>query len=89
MERVRKHIIFRGSVQGVGFRYRLYYAARANGVSGWVRNEYDGSVEAELEGTEAAIDLAVEQTANGRFVSIDFMEVRRIPIHNDHSFEIK
>ena len=85
MERVRKHIIFRGSVQGVGFRYRLYYAARANGVS----NEYDGSVEAELEGTEAAIDLAVEQTANGRFVSIDFMEVRRIPIHNDHSFEIK
>ena len=88
-DRIRKHIVFHGSVQGVGFRYRMYYAARSNGVSGWVRNLYDGSVEAELEGTESAIDMTVMQVEKGTFVSIDNMEVRSLPIHNDHDFEIK
>ena len=88
MDRIRKHFIFHGSVQGVGFRYRMYYAARANGVSGWVKNLYDGTVEAELEGTESAIDTAVAQTGNGHFVSIDSIEVCTVPIHGDHSFEI-
>ena len=88
MDRIRKHFIFHGSVQGVGFRYRMYYAARSNGVSGWVKNLYDGTVEAELEGTESAIDMTVMQTGNGRFVSIDSMDVRTVPIHGSHSFEI-
>ena len=88
MGRIRKHFIFHGSVQGVGFRYRMYYAARSNGVSGWVKNLYDGTVEAELEGTESAIDMTVMQTENGRFVSIDSMDVRTVPIHGSHSFEI-
>ena len=88
MDRIRKHFIFHGSVQGVGFRYRMYYAARSNDVSGWVKNLYDGTVEAELEGTESAIDMTVMQTENGRFVSIDSMDVRTVPIHGSHSFEI-
>ena len=88
MERVRKHFQFRGFVQGVGFRYRMYYAARANGVSGWVKNNYDGSVEAELEGTDAAIDQTVTQVSSGRFVEIEDMEIRSVPICNSHSFEI-
>ena len=88
MDRIRKHFIFHGSVQGVGFRYRMYYAARSNGVSGWVKNLYDGTVEAELEGTESAIDMTVMQTEKGRFVSIDSMDVRTVPIHGSHSFEI-
>ncbi|MBR4554687.1 MAG: acylphosphatase [Ruminococcus sp.] len=89
MEKIRKHIVFHGSVQGVGFRYRMYYAAQHNGVSGWVQNLYDGSVEAELEGSERSIDDTVMQTAGGRFVSIDSMEVRTVPVCNDHSFRIK
>ena len=89
MERVRKHIVIRGDVQGVGFRYRMYYAARNNGVSGWVRNDYDGSVEAELEGEESAIDRTVADVNAGRFVTITDMEIKRIPVHNDHSFEIR
>ncbi len=86
---VRKHIVFYGSVQGVGFRYRMYYAARANGVSGWVRNCYDGSVEAELEGTESSIDMTIMQVERGTFVSISNMEVRTVPLHNDHDFKIR
>ena len=88
MDRIRKHIIFHGFVQGVGFRYRMYYAARSNGVSGWVRNLYDGTVEAELEGTESAVDMTVMQTENSRYISIERMDVRTVPIHNDHDFEI-
>jgi acylphosphatase len=41
---VRKHIVFYGSVQGVGFRYRARQAAGLVGCTGWVRNEWDGSV---------------------------------------------
>ena len=47
---VRKHIFFSGWVQGVGFRYRALYAARAMGLTGWVQNLWDGRVEMEVQG---------------------------------------
>ena len=89
MEKIRKHIVFEGWVQGVGFRYRAYYAARDNGVTGWVRNLPDGSVEAEVEGEECAIDRMIMQIDNGRYVTIENMRVKSIPLKNDRSFEIK
>ena len=36
-EEIRYHVIFYGQVQGVGFRYRAYYAAYQLGLTGWVR----------------------------------------------------
>ncbi|MGB1006626.1 MAG: acylphosphatase [Thalassobaculaceae bacterium] len=45
----------RGRVQGVGFRDWVATAARAHGLSGWVRNRRDGSVEALLVGAPAAL----------------------------------
>ena len=89
MEKIRKHIIFRGSVQGVGFRYTAYHAAQRFGVTGWVKNMYDGSVEAEFEGTEADIDSTVACIDNGRFIMIESMEVKRIPTENDSMFRIR
>ncbi|ADU21462.1 MULTISPECIES: acylphosphatase [Ruminococcus] len=89
MEKIRKHIIFRGSVQGVGFRYTAYYAAQQYGVSGWVRNLYDGSVEAEFEGTQADIDSTVACIDNGRFIRIESMEVERIPTEGGSVFSIR
>ena len=44
MAKVRKHIYFSGQVQGVGFRYRATNAARANDLTGWVDNLWDGRV---------------------------------------------
>ena len=89
MEKVRKHIIFYGCVQGVGFRYTALYAAQQFGVTGWVRNLYDGTVEAEFEGSETDIDSAVACIDNGRFIRIESMEVRRIPAEGDSVFRIR
>jgi acylphosphatase len=47
---VRLHVVVHGDVQGVGFRYFLVDHARPGGVSGWVRNRPDGSVEVMAEG---------------------------------------
>ena len=47
---IRKHILFYGRVQGVGFRYHATYKASLLGLTGWVRNLEDGSVEMEVQG---------------------------------------
>ena len=49
---IRKQIRVYGSVQGVGFRYRTEHAAESVGATGWVRNDPDGSVFMEIQGTE-------------------------------------
>ena len=87
--KIRKHIIFYGSVQGVGFRYRAQYAAEAYGVSGWVRNLYDGSVEMEAEGTEQSIDNMLLAIEKGSYIRIDDMKVKTIPVEESRWFEIK
>lgn len=47
---VRKHIIFHGSVQGVGFRYYSEHKANQLRLTGWVKNLYNGDVEMEVQG---------------------------------------
>ena len=46
----RRHYRFYGRVQGVGFRYRAQYTASHLGLTGWVANLWDGSVEMEAQG---------------------------------------
>lgn len=87
--KVRKHIIFYGRVQGVGFRYRAEYAAESFGVSGWVRNLYDGSVEMEAEGTERSIDDMIIAIEKSRYVEIQDMSVKTIPVEGSSYFEIR
>ncbi len=80
---IRKHIIFTGSVQGVGFRYRARHAAELYGCTGWVRNEYDGSVVMEIQGTEEQIDRVILAVERGTFVRIENMDAKRIPVVED------
>jgi acylphosphatase len=54
---VRLEVTVRGRVQGVGFRYFVLREARRLGLTGWVANEFDGSVTTVVEGPESAIDL--------------------------------
>ena len=58
---VRRHIVFRGWVQGVGFRWTNQALARERGLTGWVRNLDDGRVEMEVQGEPALIDRHLEE----------------------------
>lgn len=53
--RITRLLRITGRVQGVGFRDALRAQALARGLSGWVRNRRDGSVEAVLQGPEDAV----------------------------------
>lgn len=89
-EAMRKHYRFYGEVQGVGFRYRASQAARSLELTGWVRNDYDGSVEMELQGTEAEIDRVVEMIQAGRYVDIIDMEVKKLPeVVGERGFDVR
>ncbi len=52
----RLHVHLKGRVQGVGFRYFVQRTAGQTGVTGWVRNRWDGSVEVLAEGPRAVLD---------------------------------
>jgi acylphosphatase len=55
MSDVIRHVLIRGSVQGVGFRYWTRRTATARGLQGWVRNRGRDSVEAVFAGSEQAV----------------------------------
>jgi acylphosphatase len=56
MEQTAKHVIFRGEVQGVGFRYTSQRIAGRYNVAGYVRNLPDGTVEMFLQGPSPEVD---------------------------------
>lgn len=87
---IREHIIFRGRVQGVGFRYQAMYACRTYGATGWVENLPDGSVEMEVQGTPAAIGKVLTHLRSGHWIRIDDMEVEEIPLANgERGFDVR
>ena len=59
------HLLVRGRVQGVGFRWFVREEARRLGLSGWVFNRPDGGVELAAAGPVAALDALREAVANG------------------------
>ena len=87
---IRKHIVFYGSVQGVGFRYRARHAADLFGCTGWVKNEWDGSVSMEIQGEEERIDQVILAIEKGTYVHIENMSVKSIPLEEyEYSFRTR
>lgn len=89
MSDIRKHIIFHGRVQGVGFRYTARYLAQPLGLTGWVKNEWDGTVEMEIQGREEEISQMLAGLNRGRFISIDWMDIKEIPLEKESGFHVR
>ena len=90
MKKIRKEYRFYGRVQGVGFRYHANYAAQQLGITGWVRNCYDGSVEAQAQGRERELREFVSMLENGRYIRIDSIECRKIPVEaEERGFRVR
>ncbi len=79
---VRKRIRFTGRVQGVGFRYQATRLARALGLTGWVRNEDDGSVLMEVQGTETGIGHLLLELEEDRYIRIESTDIERLELKN-------
>lgn len=75
----RRHVIVRGLVQGVGFRWGAKEAADSMGISGWVRNRDDGSVELEAEGLAGPLETFVESLRTG-VTSARVDEIVAVPV---------
>ena len=64
-ETICRNLRIRGRVQGVGYRWSLCAEAQRLGLSGWVRNRYDGSVEALVRGPLEAVDALLVWAHHG------------------------
>ena len=89
MAEVRKHIVFYGRVQGVGFRYTAKYLARSLELTGWVKNDWDGTVTMEVQGREQLINKLLTGLNHSRFISIEWMDTKEIPLEEERGFDVK
>ena len=90
MDQIRQRITFSGRVQGVGFRYRSKYAADGCGVTGWVHNEWDGTVLMEAQGTIEQINKMLTIINQSAYIVIDNLTRGEIPVEeHEHGFHIR
>ena len=84
---IRRAYTFTGRVQRVGFRDRALHGATSLGLTGWVRNEWDGSVTMEVQGLEVSIDKLLVYINRNQYIEIDRIRVKDIPlVENEKSF---
>ena len=89
MAEVRKHIVFYGRVQGVGFRYTAKYLAQSMELTGWVQNEWDGTVTMEVQGRETLINKLLVGLNSNRFITIEWMDTKEIPLEEERRFSVR
>lgn len=87
---IRLQLRFIGRVQGVGFRWTARNIADSLGLTGWVLNDWDGSVLMEVQGKKETIEKLIEGLERGTFIKIERIEREQIPLTEyEHSFKIK
>ncbi len=74
----RWHIVFTGRVQHVGFRYTALYFARDLYLTGWVKNNYDGSVEMESQGSLSCLRKLVLKLKSQPHIHIEDVNITEI-----------
>lgn len=87
---VRYRLTASGRVQGVGFRWFVRERAKAFDLTGWVRNEYDGTVSIEVQGEQYRVDafLAVLRQGDG-WIDVRELEVGRIEPIPEEGFRVR
>ena len=86
-EIVRYKIIFRGIVQGVGFRYEAWLIAGKLGLTGFAENLPDGSVRMEIQGQENKIQHLISCMESIRRISIEKKEITKLPLVQEDEFQ--
>lgn len=84
----RYYVIYKGIVQGVGFRWKLSQLANKYNLTGWVKNLDNGDVELMIQGDN--VDIFLKQSLkNDRFVRIDDYHIKEIEtVENEKSFRV-
>lgn len=87
----RVHVVVQGTVQGVGYRWFVYQAAKSLGLKGFVKNLIDGTVEIEAQGERAMIEDFLKKVRIGPIGAyVTSVKVREKNIEDDfEGFEIK
>ena len=62
---VTRHLLIHGRVQGVYYRHSMRQHALKLGIAGWVRNRFDGTVEAMVHGESGAVAAIIDWTWQG------------------------
>ncbi len=87
---IRQHMKISGSVQGVGFRFRASHAARILGITGWVKNEWDGTVEMEAQGTIEQINRMLAMVNQSAYIRIERIDRTEMPLEQgEYGFHIR
>lgn len=90
MERIGKHAVVRGLVQGVAFRWSTKTRARELGVAGWVGNLPDGSVEVWVEGPASAVEDLLRWLERGPPAArVEAVEVTDVTPSGAERFEVR
>ncbi len=77
---MRRRYLVKGRVQGVGFRQFTAARARDLGLAGWVRNQPDGSVEAEAQGSASAMaEFELHLSRGPQLARVDAVESAGLP----------
>jgi acylphosphatase len=90
LAKTAKHLRITGIVHGVFFRASMAEVAANNGVTGWVRNKTDGTVEAFLEGDEDSVGRVVQWARKGPpRARVDSVRVHELNPRNTRGFKIE
>jgi acylphosphatase len=90
-DKVRKHVFVSGRVQGVGFRATTRNKAQTLDIKGWVKNLYDGRVEAVIQGDPDSVKQMIRFFKKGpRMVNVTDYEIKKeTPQDNLSTFSVK
>ncbi|UCZ54045.1 acylphosphatase [Bacillus shivajii] len=86
----RFHGIVKGRVQGVGFRYTTQQLATEHNLTGWVKNNFDGTVEFEGQGKERELETFLAQLKRAPYPAyVEHITVNETPLQeNERQFQI-